>query len=87
MLIVKIIGVFTIWVIVGSVVLGLLNAMQNYFDVTVIESIKSNCCNDSNRRDNEDRNMGIILWSIFWPFAVIAVVPRCIIEIINFWME
>ena len=87
MLIVKIIGVFTTWVIVGSVVLGLLNAMQNYFDVTVIESIKSDCRNDSSRYDNDDRNMGIVLWSIFWPFAVIAVVPRCVIEIINYWME
>ena len=36
MLLIKIIGVFTIWTIIGSVVLGLLNAMQNYFDVTVI---------------------------------------------------
>lgn len=87
MLLIKIIGAFTIWTIIGSVVLGLLNAMQNYFDITVIGSVKSNYCNESNRRDNEDRNMGIVLWSIFWPFAVIAVVPRCVIEIINFWME
>ena len=87
MMIIKIIVVFTIWTIIGSVVLGLLNAMQNYFDVTVIGSVKSNYCDESNRRDNEDRNMGIVLWSIFWPFAIIVVVPRCIIEIINFWME
>lgn len=86
MMLIKIIGVFIIWTIIGSVVLGLLNAIQNYFDVTVIESIKSNHRNES-RYDNFDRNMGIILWSILWPFAIIAVIPRCIIEIINFWME
>lgn len=87
MMLIKIIVVFTIWTIIGSVILGLLNAMQNYFDVTVIESVKSNYCDKLGRRDNEDRNMGIVLQSIFWPFAIIAVVPRCIIEIINFWME
>lgn len=87
MLIIKIICVFTIWTIIGSVVLGFLNAMQKYFDVTVIGSIKSNYRDKLGRYDNEDRNMGIVLWSIFWPFAIIAVVPRCIIEIINFWME
>lgn len=81
MLFIKIIGAFIIWTIIGSVVLGLLNAMQSYFDVTVIESIKSNC------RDSDDKSTSIVLWSIFWPLAVIAVVPRCIIEIINFWME
>lgn len=81
MLLIKIIGAFTIWTIIGSVVLGLLNAMQNYFDITVIESIKSSC------RDSDDRSTAIVLWSIFWPFAVIAVVPRCVIEIINYWME
>lgn len=81
MLFIKIIGAFIIWTIIGSVVLGLLNVMQNYFDVTVIESIKSSC------RDSDDKSTSIVLWSIFWPFAVIAVVPRCVIEIINFWME
>lgn len=86
MLIIKIICVFTIWTIIGSVVLGLLNAMQNYFDVTVIESIKSNY-RDNGRWDNEDKNMAIVLWSIFWPFAIIVVVILCIIETINFWME
>lgn len=86
MLAIKIIVVFIIWTIIGSVVLGLLNAMQSYFDVTVIESIKSDY-RDSGRWDNENRNMAIVLWSIFWPFAIIVVVTRCIIEIINYWME
>lgn len=86
MLAIKIIVVFIIWTIIGSVVLGLLNAMQSYFDVTVIESIKSDY-RDNGRLDNEDRNMAIVLWSIFWPFAIIVVVTRCIIEIINYWME
>lgn len=86
MLAIKIIVVFIIWTIIGSVVLGLLNAMQSYFDVTVIESIKSDY-RDNGRWDNEDRNMAIVLWSIFWPFAIIVVVTRCIIEIINYWME
>ena len=86
MLFIKIVIIFIIWTIIGSVVLGLLNAMQSYFDVTVIESIKSDCrCNG--RWDNEDRNIAIVLWSIVWPFAALAVVTRCIIEIINFWME
>ena len=78
---VKVVGVFIAWTVIGSVVLGLLNIMQSYFDITVIESIKSSC------RDSDDRSMAIVLWSIFWPFAVIAVVPRCVIEIINYWME
>lgn len=86
MLAIKIIVVFIIWTIIGSVVLGLLNAMQGYFDVTIIESIKSDY-RDNGRWDNEDRNMAIVLWSIFWPFAIIVVVIRCIIEIINYWME
>lgn len=86
MLAIKIIVVFIIWTIIGSVVLGLLNAMQSYFDVTVIDSIKSDY-RDNGRWDNEDRNMAIVLWSIFWPFAIIVVVTRCIIEIINYWME
>lgn len=86
MLAIKIIVVFIIWTIIGSVVLGLLNAMQSYFDVTVIESIKSDY-RDNGRWDNEDRNMAIVLWSIFWPFAIIVVVTRCIIKIINYWME
>lgn len=86
MLAIKIIVVFIIWTIIGSVVLGLLNAMQSYFDVTVIESIKSDY-RDNGRWNNEDRNMAIVLWSIFWPFAIIVVVTRCIIEIINYWME
>ena len=38
MLIIKIIGVFTVWVIVGSVVLGLLNAMQNYLMLQLLKA-------------------------------------------------
>lgn len=81
MMFVKVVGVFIAWTVIGSVVLGLPNIMQSYFDITVIESIKSSC------RDSDDRSMAIVLWSIFWPFAVIAVAPRCVIEIINYWME
>lgn len=81
MMFIKVVGVFIAWTVVGSIVLGLLNAMQNFFDVTIIESIKSSC------RDSDDKSTAIMLWSIFWPFAVIAVVPRCVIEIINYWME
>lgn len=80
MVFIKCIVAFIIWTAIGSVILGLLGIAQNFFDVDAIKSIKSNY------RDY-DKNSCIVAWSIFWPIAIIAVIPQCIIEIIRNWME
>lgn len=80
MVFIKCIVAFIIWTAIGSVVLGLLEVIQNFFDIDAIKSIKPNY------RDY-DKNGNIVAWSIFWPIAIIAVIPRCIVEIIIHWME